>query len=60
MSACGWSSAEVPVPSSRNFGSTKETCGRVPAAQSVRNVAYGREMPVYFAPHRAVNGESLK
>ena len=41
-SACGWSSPEVPLASSTNRGSTNETAGSVPAAQSWRNDANGR------------------
>ena len=56
MSACGWSSPEVPESSSSKRGSTKLTWGSVPAAQSAKNVVTGRLIGMYFAPHSARNG----
>src|SRR5262249_49113965 len=44
MSANGWSSFERPCDSPRKRGSTNDTCGKVPAAQSAKNCAVGALM----------------
>ena len=54
MSACGWSSPDVPDASSSNRGSTKETVGqRARLPQSARNCANGcGDRQVLRAPER--------
>jgi hypothetical protein len=51
---------DVPCDSPRKRGSTNDTWGKVPAAQSAKNCAIGALMDRYFDPHNASRGTSLK